>query len=167
VVIPIPLPGTAGATYDIVVGRGVLAELPRLLRERCPAHRYALITDSRVGTLYGERMATLLADAALRADTFTFPAYRLFANGNVTINTNSRHASFARTKRFASRAWLSRTWSRTTAWPSPLVMLVGVSSSASLNTKPPGMAERWSRLTRSIRPPNAALTAAMCLKPFL
>ena len=72
--IPIPLPGTAGATYDIVVGRGVLAELPRLLRERCPAHRYALITDSRVGTLYGERMATLLADAALRADTFTFPA---------------------------------------------------------------------------------------------
>jgi 3-dehydroquinate synthase len=74
VVIPVALPGTAGAAYEIIVGRGVLAQLPRLLRERCPAHRYALITDSRVGTLYGERVSALLADAGLPARVFTFPA---------------------------------------------------------------------------------------------
>ncbi len=72
--IPVPLPGTPGAAYDIVVGRGVLAGLAELVRERCPAHRYAVITDSRVGTLYGERVEKLLADAGLLARTFTFPA---------------------------------------------------------------------------------------------
>jgi 3-dehydroquinate synthase len=72
--IPVPLDRTLDAPYDVVVGRGILTELPQLLRERCPAHRYAIITDSRVGTLYADRVAALLIDAGLRAATFAFPA---------------------------------------------------------------------------------------------
>ena len=72
--IPIALPGTAAGGYEIVIGRGVLADLPRLLAERCPAHVYAVITDSRVGALYGERVTALLADAGLAVRLFAFPA---------------------------------------------------------------------------------------------
>lgn len=72
--IPVPLERTLDAAYDVVVGRGVLTELPRLLRERCPAHRYAIITDSRVRALYADRVAALLTDAGLRTATYVFPA---------------------------------------------------------------------------------------------
>jgi 3-dehydroquinate synthase len=74
VVIPVALPGAGGVAYEIVVGRAVLPRLPALLRERCPAHRYAVITDSRVGALYGERVTSLLGEAGLAARLFTFPA---------------------------------------------------------------------------------------------
>jgi len=57
-----------------VVGRGLLAGLPRLLGERCPAHAYAVIADSRVAELYGARVLAALRDAGLRALLFTFPA---------------------------------------------------------------------------------------------
>jgi len=73
-VIPVALPGAQGATYEILVGRGVLDRLAPLLCERCPAHTYAVVTDTRVGALYGERVTALLADAGLRGAVFTFPA---------------------------------------------------------------------------------------------
>ncbi len=73
-VIPVHLGAARDASHDVVLGRGVLAELPRLLRERCPAHRYAVVTDSRVATLYGDRVLGLLREAGLAADVFTFPA---------------------------------------------------------------------------------------------
>ena len=57
-----------------MVGRGLLAGLPRLLGERCPAHRYAVISDSRVAELYGARLLAALRDAGLRALLFEFPA---------------------------------------------------------------------------------------------
>jgi 3-dehydroquinate synthase len=57
-----------------VVGRGLLAGLPRLLGERCPAHTYAVIADSRVAELYGARVLAALRGAGLRATLFTFPA---------------------------------------------------------------------------------------------
>ncbi len=56
-----------------MVGRGLLAELPRLLRERCPAHAYAVVSDSRVAELYGGRVVGLLRDAGLDARLFPFP----------------------------------------------------------------------------------------------
>jgi 3-dehydroquinate synthase len=56
-----------------VVGRGLLADLPRLLRERCAAHAYAVISDSRVAELYGPRVLESLRAAGLRADLFSFP----------------------------------------------------------------------------------------------
>lgn len=57
-----------------MVGRGLLAELPRLLGERCPAHAYAVIADSRVAELYGGPVLAALRDAGLRATLLSFPA---------------------------------------------------------------------------------------------
>ncbi len=56
-----------------MVGRGLLAELPRVLGELCPAHTYAVISDSRVAELYGPRVIAGLRDAGRRAELFTFP----------------------------------------------------------------------------------------------
>jgi len=56
-----------------VVGRGLLARLPALLRERCPAHRYAVISDSHVADLYGRKVVEDLRAAGLSADLFAFP----------------------------------------------------------------------------------------------
>lgn len=56
-----------------MVGRGLLADLPRLLAERCPAHAYAIISDRRVAELYGPRVLGLCHGAGLRAQLFTFP----------------------------------------------------------------------------------------------
>ena len=70
-----PPTGTTTADgYDVLVGRAILAELPRLLAERCPAHLYAVVTDSRVAELHGRRVAELLEHAGLAARLFTFPA---------------------------------------------------------------------------------------------
>lgn len=56
-----------------MVGRGLLARLPELLRGQCPAHAYAVISDSRVAELYGQRVVAELRGAGLRADLFPFP----------------------------------------------------------------------------------------------
>lgn len=72
--VPVRVPPGPAADYEVRVGAGVWAELPALLRERCPAHRYALIADDRVAALYGERILGLLGGAGLRADLLAFPA---------------------------------------------------------------------------------------------
>src|SRR6266576_77673 len=40
------------ASYDIVIGRGLLADLPAFVKAACPAGRYVVITDSHVAKLY-------------------------------------------------------------------------------------------------------------------
>jgi len=72
--IHVPIREQRDASYDIVVGHGLLAELGQLVRTACPAARYAVITDSNVGRLYGEAVVARLRDAALTADLFIFPA---------------------------------------------------------------------------------------------
>jgi 3-dehydroquinate synthase len=73
-IIHVPASGAADDSYDIVVGRGVLAELPGLLKERAPAHLYAVVTDSRVVELHARRALALLEEAGLAARLFVFPA---------------------------------------------------------------------------------------------
>ena len=72
--VSVPLSETRDASYEVIVGRGVWARLPALLAERCPAHVYAVVTDSRVAPLHGERLLGLLAAAGLAARPFVFPA---------------------------------------------------------------------------------------------
>ncbi len=77
--VPYSAPGPGGSEghdggYDVFVGRGVLARLPELLAERCPAHRYAVITDSRVAELHAKHVLALLAQAGVDARQFVFPA---------------------------------------------------------------------------------------------
>ncbi|MEX2570513.1 MAG: 3-dehydroquinate synthase [Gemmatimonadota bacterium] len=60
--------------YDIRIGPGLLEDLPDLLREACPAHRYAVIADSRVNELYGDLVLSVLGGAGHPVDLFQFPA---------------------------------------------------------------------------------------------
>jgi len=62
------------ASYDILIGRGLLADLPALVRAACPASGYALITDSHVAKLYGEKLVVRCHDAKLHVELFVFPA---------------------------------------------------------------------------------------------
>jgi 3-dehydroquinate synthase len=62
------------ASYDIVVGRGLLGDLPALLKTACPAGRYAVITDSHVAPLYGETLVARCHQATLHVELFEFPA---------------------------------------------------------------------------------------------
>lgn len=70
----VPIREDRDASYDIVIGRGLLAELPRYLAERCPAAAYAVLSDSHVGKLYGYAVTSALRDAGLRSELLTFPA---------------------------------------------------------------------------------------------
>lgn len=61
------------ASYDIILGPGVLASAPGLLAERCPASQYVVITDSTVAPLYGHQLTSALG-AEVTATLVTFPA---------------------------------------------------------------------------------------------
>ena len=74
VTVPVSLTEHRDASYDIVIGRGVLADLPTRVRAACPAARYAVITDSHVAALYGETVVAGLRDQGLPAELFEFPA---------------------------------------------------------------------------------------------
>ncbi len=62
------------ASYDIVIGRGVLGDAPALVQAACPAARYAVITDSHVAGLYGKQFVARLHDGTLHAELFEFPS---------------------------------------------------------------------------------------------
>ncbi len=70
----VPLAGQHDASYDIVIGSGVSAELAGMLKGRCPAAAYAVISDSHVAKLYGDRVVHQVAGTGYRAELFTFPA---------------------------------------------------------------------------------------------
>ena len=67
---------TVGASgpYPVLVGRGLLGSLASLLEEHAAAHRYALVCDSNVATLYGESVLIQLNDAGLNVELLTFDA---------------------------------------------------------------------------------------------
>lgn len=61
-------------SYDVIVRSGLLDQAGERIAEHCPAHRYAVIADSQVADLYGERLLDSLAAAKLDASLFRFPA---------------------------------------------------------------------------------------------
>lgn len=60
--------------YDIVIRPGLLDDAGKHLADACPAHRYAVITDTRVADLYGERLLEAFSEAGLSAQLFPFAA---------------------------------------------------------------------------------------------
>jgi len=62
------------ASYDILIGRGLLADLPALVKAACPPGRYAVITDSHVAKLYGEKLVARCRGAGLQVELLEFPA---------------------------------------------------------------------------------------------
>jgi 3-dehydroquinate synthase len=65
--------GSAGK-YDIYIRPGLLDEAGLLVLEACPAHRYAVVSDTRVADLYGERLLAALSKAGGSAVLFKFAA---------------------------------------------------------------------------------------------
>src|SRR6266850_4856305 len=74
VTIRVALAEPRDASYDILIGRGLLADLPALAKAACPAGRYAVITDSHVSKLYGEKLVARCHDAMLHVELLEFPA---------------------------------------------------------------------------------------------
>ena len=64
----------ASRNYDIIIGRGVLDEIGNLIRPIVGNCRLAILTDSNVDELYGEKISTLLDAAGYAADKFVIPA---------------------------------------------------------------------------------------------
>ncbi|MSR23153.1 MAG: 3-dehydroquinate synthase [Gemmatimonadetes bacterium] len=65
---------STGVGYPVLVGAGILDELPALLTRLCPAHRYALIADERVFALHGERVLSLVPGGTKSVSAHTFPS---------------------------------------------------------------------------------------------
>ncbi|MGH7645973.1 MAG: 3-dehydroquinate synthase [Gemmatimonadales bacterium] len=74
VTLRVPLVERRDASYDIVIGRGLLADLPALLARHCPAARYAVVADTQVAELYGARLVAGLHDAGMAGELLAFPA---------------------------------------------------------------------------------------------
>jgi 3-dehydroquinate synthase len=62
----------AGA-YPVLIGRGLIRDIPSLLSEFAPAFRYVVVSDAHVAALYGQGVVEGCQGAGLRADLFTFP----------------------------------------------------------------------------------------------
>jgi len=64
-----------GVAYDVQVGRGAVAFAPEFVRVNFPkASKLALVTDSTVDALHGDRTVRLFEDAGLRVERIVFPA---------------------------------------------------------------------------------------------
>jgi 3-dehydroquinate synthase len=72
-VIRVDLPAIPARPYEIRIDPGGLDRLGDACA-RVHAHRYAVIADSRVAGLYGQRAVNALASAGLDAELFSFPA---------------------------------------------------------------------------------------------
>ncbi len=70
----INLPSSTPRSIPVHSGPGMLAQLPELLIQHTPAHRYALITDSQVEELYGKQLLAQLNEKGLHTELFSFPA---------------------------------------------------------------------------------------------
>lgn len=70
----VPLISERDASYDILVDRGLLGALARLVQRHCPARRYAVISDAHVVELYGRTVLQALKDGGLDAELLHFAA---------------------------------------------------------------------------------------------
>jgi 3-dehydroquinate synthase len=68
----VDVPSGAGS-YPVLIRRGLLQDVPTLLRVHAPAFRYAIVSDAHVAKLYGEALAERCRDEGLGVDLFTFP----------------------------------------------------------------------------------------------
>jgi 3-dehydroquinate synthase len=74
VTIRVPLIEQRDASYDILIGAGLVRQLDKILPEYCRAAAYALISDSHVGKAYGEDILERLSASGYRVELLTFPA---------------------------------------------------------------------------------------------
>jgi len=65
---------TEDKSYDIVIAEGILNHVPLDLKKETLAHFYAIITDSKVASLYGEKLLAEFKSAGLKTHLISFPA---------------------------------------------------------------------------------------------
>ena len=66
---------SAGAgKYEVIIGPGVWDTLPAVIGHACPAHRYAIITDSNLAPSYATRLEVALRASGTAVQVFAFPA---------------------------------------------------------------------------------------------
>jgi 3-dehydroquinate synthase len=70
VTVPVAL---ADRSYEIVIGRGLLAEAGARISALMPGAAVAVVTDRHVGAAHGEALATSLQAAGIRSATVTIP----------------------------------------------------------------------------------------------
>ncbi|MEE9246298.1 MAG: 3-dehydroquinate synthase [Gemmatimonadota bacterium] len=69
-----PTDSSDARPYDVWIQPGLLAEAGSFIGEACPAHRYAVISDSQVSDVYAKPLLAALASAGLEAELFKFAA---------------------------------------------------------------------------------------------
>jgi 3-dehydroquinate synthase len=74
VTVHVPLTERRDDSYDILIGRGLVDDLGTLLAERCRAAAYAVIADSHVASVYGERVVAAAQRTGSAVHLLTFPA---------------------------------------------------------------------------------------------
>jgi 3-dehydroquinate synthase len=72
--IKVELKKTEDKSYEIIIGEGILKQIPLDLRKEKLAHSYAIITDSKVTSLYGEKLLEKFKRAQLKTHLISFPA---------------------------------------------------------------------------------------------
>ena len=90
VTVRVPLPAGRDASYDVLIGPGLLAELPGLLTARCPAATYAVIADDTVAPRYAAPLIEGLAAGGGRATLLTFPAGEAAKTRNMWADLTDR-----------------------------------------------------------------------------
>jgi 3-dehydroquinate synthase len=73
-VIRVKLKQSEDNSYDILIQNGLLSKIPSDLKERKLGNRFALITDTNVSALYGQKLTDLLNDEGLETKIFVFEA---------------------------------------------------------------------------------------------
>jgi 3-dehydroquinate synthase len=72
--VAVGLPGAGPGAYEIRIESGLADRLPDLIGACCPAHRYALITDSTVEALHARSLYERLRADGASVDLLPFPA---------------------------------------------------------------------------------------------
>ena len=60
-------------SYDILIEAGISETVPKLLKKKAYGNKYAIITDSKVAKLYGQKLKNSLNKAGIVAEIFSFP----------------------------------------------------------------------------------------------
>jgi len=63
-----------GSPYKIVIGRGLLNQIPKILKNKPLGNDYAIVTDSNVKELYGNKLLEGLHKEKIEAELFSFKA---------------------------------------------------------------------------------------------
>ncbi len=73
-------------SYEILIKHGLLKEIPEDLKKSFDFGKIALITDSKVKGLWGEKLLAYLREAGIKAELFSFPEGEASKNINTVVS---------------------------------------------------------------------------------